>query len=153
MSVVVFRLVKKKWAASAFSGEGARLYGGRWTSPGVAVVYTAASLALAQLEVLVHLPTDRLLGSYAAIRADVPEACVEVYPVQDLPPSWRSDPAPEAAKRIGDLWAREKRSAVLQVPSAVVPSERCFLINPAHKDFGQIKIHGPFDPEIDERLA
>lgn len=150
---VVFRLVKKKWASSAFSGEGARLYGGRWTSPGVPVVYTAGSLALAQLEVLVHLPTDRLLKSYVAFQAVVPDACVDVYPLETLPASWRSNPAPEAAKQVGDAWVKAGRSPVLQVPSAVVPSEPCFLLNPQHEDFSQIRISGPFDPEIDERLA
>ena len=149
----VFRLVKKKWASSAFSGEGARLYGGRWTSPGVSVVYTAGSLALGQLEILVHLPTDRLLKSYVAFQAAVPDACIDVCPPETLPASWRLNPAPEAAKRVGDAWAKESRSAVLQVPSAVVPSESCFLLNPEHEDFGQIEISGPFDPGIDERLV
>jgi len=150
---VVFRLVKKKWASSAFSGEGARLYGGRWTSPGVPVVYTAGSLALAQLEVLVHLPADRLLKSYVAFQAVVPEDCIDVYPPEDLPASWRSNPAPEAAKKVGDSWVKEDRSAVLQVPSAVVPREPCFLLDPHHKDFSQIRVSGPFDPGIDERLV
>jgi len=144
--------VKKKWASSAFSGEGARLYGGRWTSPGVPVVYTAGSLALAQLEVLVHLPTDQLLKSYVAFQAALPEDCIDVYPPEDLPASWRSNPAPESAKQVGDLWVKENRSAVLQVPSAVVPLEPCYLLNPHHKDFSQIQISGPFDPGIDERL-
>jgi len=149
---VVFRLVKKKWASSAFSGEGARLYGGRWTSPGVPVVYTAGSLALAQLEVLVHLPTDQLLKSYVAFQAALPEDCIDVYPPEDLPASWRSNPAPESAKQVGDLWVKENQSAVLQLPSAVVPREPCYLLNPQHKDFSHIQTSGPFDPGIDQRL-
>ena len=145
--------MKKKWASSAFSGEGARLYGGRWSSPGVPVVYTAGSLALAQLEILVHLPTERLLKSYVAFQAVVPDACIDVYPQGELPSSWRSNPSPEAVKQVGDAWARGEPSAVLQVPSAVVPSEPCFLLNPRHEDVGEIEIRGPFDPEIDERLV
>jgi len=117
------------------------------------VVYTAGSLALAQLVILVHLPTERLLQSYVAFQAVVPDGCIDVYPQEKLPSSWRLNPSPEAVKQVGDSWARRERSAVLQVPSAVVPSEPCFLLNPQHEDFGQIKIQGPFDPEIDERLA
>ena len=153
MSVVVFRLVKKKWASSAFSGEDARLYGGRWSSPSIPVVYTAGSLALAQLEILVHLPTERLLKSYVAFQAVVPGGCIDVNPQGALPSSWRSNPSPEAVKQVGDSWARGEPSAVLQVPSAVLPSEPCYLLNPRHKDFRGIEIRGPFDPEVDERLV
>lgn len=117
------------------------------------MVYTAASLALAQLEVLVHLPTDRLLGSYVACRVAIPDEDVEAYPAEKLPSSWRADPAPHAARRIGDQWAREGRSLALGVPSAVVPRERCFLINPLHEGFGRLETHGPFDPEIDGRIS
>ena len=116
------------------------------------VVYTAGSLALAQLEILVHLPTERLLKSFVAFQAVVPDACIDVYPQEELPSSWRSNPSPEVVKQVGDAWAREEPSAVLQVPSAVVPSEPCFLLNP-RRGLGEIEIRGPFDPEIDERLV
>lgn len=153
MPAVAFRLIKKKWTESAFSGEGARRYGGRWNSPGTAMVYAGESLALAQLEVLAGLPIDRLLGSYVAFRVQIPEGCVEAYPLEELPSSWRADPTPQTARRIGDLWIREGRSLALEVPSAVVPRERCYLINPHHEDFECLDIEGPFDPEIDERIS
>ena len=117
------------------------------------MVYTAGSLALAQLEILVHLPTERLLKSFVAFQAVVPGGCINVYPQEELPSSWRSNPSPEAVKQVGNAWARGEPSAVLQVPSAVVPSEPCFLLNPRHEDVGKIEIRGPFDPEIDERLV
>lgn len=117
------------------------------------MVYTAGSLALAGLELLVNLPTDRLLGSYVAFRVLLPEAGIEPLSPADLPPSWRADPAPRAVKAIGDAWVRSGRSLVLSVPSAVVPSERNYLIDPQHGDAGRLQGGAPFDPAIDPRLA
>ena len=77
---------------------------------------------------------------------------MEILPREDLPPAWRRDPAPQSVKNLGDRWVRTARSLVLQVPSAVVPSESNYLINPSHPDFGQIEITGPIDPQIDPRL-
>ena len=151
-AVVAWRLVKAEWAASAFSGEGARLGGGRWNSPGVPVVYLAGTLELAELEVLVNLTTDQLLGSYVAFRVTVPANLIETLPYDALPADWRRDPAPRSARAVGDEWARSGRSAVLRVPSAVVPSSANYLVNPAHPAAGRLGVEGPFDPLLDLRL-
>lgn len=151
-AVVAWRLVKAEWAASAFSGEGARRGGGRWNSPGVPVVYLAGTLELAELEVLVNLATPKLLGSYVAFRVTVPAGLVEALPPGALPADWRRDPAPRSAKTVGDRWVAEGRSAVLRVPSAVVPSSANYLVNPAHPDAGRLGVEGPFDPALDPRL-
>lgn len=147
-----WRLVKTRYVPSAFDGEGARLYGGRFNSVGTAVVYTSGSLALAQLEILVNLPTPRLLEAYAALRVRFDEDLVEVLPLNELPGNWRQNPAPQSVKNIGDRWVRSGRSAVLRVPSAVVPSEWNYLLNPAHPDFHRLAIEEPVDPMIDPRL-
>lgn len=144
--------MKEKYAESAFSGEGARRAGGRFNSPGHPVVYTSESLALAQLEILVNLPTERLLGSYAAFRADIPERRVDTLRREELPKNWREAPAPASVRQIGDQWIELEASLALRVPSAVVPAETNLLINPAHLAFEEIEVEGPFDPEIDERL-
>ncbi|MDT0632937.1 RES family NAD+ phosphorylase [Rubrivirga litoralis] len=151
-AVVVWRLVKARWAATAFDGEGARRGGGRWNSPGVPVVYLAGTLELAQLEVLVNLPTPRLLGSYVAFRVSVPSGLVEAVAPRELPADWRRDPAPRSAQAVGDAWVRAERSAVLRVPSAVVPSSPNYLVNPAHPDARRLVVDGPFDPALDPRL-
>ena len=151
-AVVAWRLTKAAWAGSAFSGEGARLGGGRWNSPGVPVVYLAGTLELAELEVLVNLTTDRLLGSYVAFRVHIPEGLIETLAPSALPADWRRDPAPRSAKRVGDGWARSGRTAVLRVPSAVVPSSPNYLGNPAHPEAGRLGVEGPFDPLLDPRL-
>lgn len=148
----VWRIVKRKYADPAFSGEGARRAGGRFNSPGQPVVYTSESLALAELEMLVHLPTDRLLASYVAFRAHVPSERIDVLDREVLPSNWRSDPAPQSIREIGDEWLWAETSLALRVPSAVVPSEDNVLINPSHPGFEDVQIDGPFDPEIDERL-
>ena len=149
---VAWRLVKARWAATAFDGEGARLGGGRWNSPGVPPVYLAGTLELAELEVLVNLPSPRVLGAYVAFRVGVPGGVVERLPRSALPPDWRRDPAPRSVRAVGDRWVAEGRSAVLRVPSAVVPSSPNYLVNPAHPDAGRLAIDGPFDPALDPRL-
>lgn len=135
-----WRIVKSALAATAFDGEGARLHGGRWNSPGSAVVYTAQSESLAAMELLVQLQASQLLLSYSSIPVDFDNALVEVVDSAALPANWRESPTPSALQQIGDLWVAQQRSVVLQVPSAVVPSELNFLFNPTHPDFTQVTV-------------
>jgi len=147
-----WRIVKTARLATAFDGEGARLHGGRWNSPGTALVYTAESQALAALELLVHLQSSQLLLSYSAVPASFDAKSVEAVDPGRLPRGWRRYPASPALQQIGDHWAAELRSAVLQVPSAIVPDERNFLLNPAHPDFRKIRIGPPAPFAYDARL-
>ena len=147
-----WRITKKKYAENAFSGDGARRAGGRFNSPGRAVVYASSSLALAELEILVNLPTERLLGSYVAFHVGLPTGQVETLPKEDLPPNWRDDPTPKAVKELGDAWLKAKTGLAIEVPSAVVPSESNYLIRPGHPAFESITVSDPFDPQIDPRL-
>ena len=147
-----WRITKKKYAGVAFSGEGARRAGGRFNSPGRAVIYASSSLALAELEILVNLPSERLLGSYLAFRIELPAGQIEALPKEDLPPNWRSNPAPKSVKRLGDKWLEAESSLALQVPSAVVPTEHNYLICPNHPAFKKLTVSEPFDPHIDPRL-
>ena len=146
-----WRIVKEKRAATAFSGKGAADHGGRWNSLGVPVVYTSGFKALAALENLVHLnPPVRF--QYVAIRVVFDVALVERFPLKKLPTDWQLEPPPPATQRIGDVWVREARSAVLALPSVIIPSEPNYLINPAHPDFKQVSIGPPepfaFDPRL-----
>jgi len=147
-----FRIVKAAHAATAFDGEGARLYGGRWNTPGTALVYTAESEALAALELLVRLRAPELLASYVSIPADFDDALVEVLGAASLPRGWRRSPPPTALLRIGDRFAATGRKAVLRVPSAVVPRESNYLLNPAHRDFARVAIGRPRSFDLDPRL-
>ena len=149
----VWRITNAKYADIAFSGEGARRAGGRFNSPGRAVVYTSGSLALAQLEILVNLPTDRLLGNYVGFRVRIPESTVHELARDDLPEDWRADPAPRFAKALGDQWLASGEGIALRVPSAVVPAENNYLLRPSsHPLFGELEVSGSFDPRIDPRL-
>lgn len=146
---VAWRIVKEKHAATAFSGEGARLYGGRWNSAGTSVVYTSGSQALAALESLVHL-NPPVLFKYVAIAAEFDDALIEKATL--LPADWTEEPPPPSTKSIGDLWVKGARSAVLQLPSVIIPGEPNYLLNPAHPDFRKITFGKPqpfaFDPRL-----
>lgn len=146
-----WRIVKEKHAATAFSGEGARLYGGRWNSAGVSMVYTSATLALATLESLVHL-NPPVTFKYVAFPVEFEDNFVEEMAPASLPADWAEEPPPPATKKMGDLWVKESRSAVLKLPSVIIPGESNFMLNPAHPDFRKIAIHKPESFSFDPRL-
>jgi len=146
-----WRIVKAKHAAAAFSGKGAADSGGRWNSRGVAVIYASTSKSLAALECLVHL-NPPVIFTYVAIYIEFDEALVEMFPVKKAPKSWRLEPPPPSTQQIGNLWVSEARSAVMELPSVIIPSESNFLINPAHPDFKQIIVGKPEPFVFDLRL-
>lgn len=148
-----FRLVKARHAERAFEGEGARRWGGRWNPPGVRVVYASESVALAALELLVHLEESALLAHHVVCAVRFPEALVEALDPAALPADWRASPPPLPLQELGGAWLRESRSALLAVPSAIVPSEQNFLLNPAHRDFRRVRRDPPIPFALDPRLA
>jgi RES domain-containing protein len=140
-------------AHTALDGEGARRYGGRWTPKGSAAVYGSATLSLAALERFVHSdpafePTD-LVAIAVEIDANVSMHSVEVA---DLPPTWRQYPAPAALALVGGRWLQEAATAILSVPSVVIPHERNYVINPGHSDVRRL-VAGPPEPfRFDPRM-
>jgi RES domain-containing protein len=149
--LTVWRLTTARFARSAFSGEGARLYGGRWNHKGVPLVYTAETQSLAMLEVLVQ--DEPLRARYVMIEARIPASVrMERLSAADLPTHWRELRAREGLRAIGTEWARKQTAAVLAVPSAVIPAELNYLLNPLHPDFRRISIGKPRRFETDLRL-
>ncbi|MBV9392402.1 MAG: RES domain-containing protein [Verrucomicrobia bacterium] len=148
----VWRIVQRRYVDSAFSGEGSAKYGGRWIHKRTAVVYASQSESLAQLEILVRTSRPGGLASYVLIEAQIPETLIETLEAGELPGDWRQSPEPNSTKNIGTKWVAEGRSAVLAVPSVVVPSELNYILNPAHPDFIKIKIGKPKAIDWDERL-
>ena len=146
-----WRIVREARAAEAFSGEGARQYGGRWNSPGVAIVYASEHQSLAALETLVHLQPRGSLR-FVVFPVEFADDLVERLPNEALPPSWRSEPPGAATMQIGDAWAQSGRTAVLALPSIVVPQEINFLLNPLHPAFSRISIKKPIEFSFDPRL-
>jgi RES domain-containing protein len=153
VTITAWRIFKPKHAKSAFTGEGARLYGGRWNSKGTPVIYTAGSLALAALEMLVHLQAPQVLEAYLAAPVTFDEKLVSDLQQASLPRDLFKTPAPWVLQYLGNTWVREQQSAVLRVPSAVIHSEYNYLLNPAHRDFGKIARGKPRRFRFDPRLA
>lgn len=151
MIVRSWRIVGTGKVAQAFTGGGARRFGGRWNSIGTAVVYTASSISLAALEMLVHLETDAVLARYSVVPVEFEDSLVSE--IKTLPPNWRDDPAPDSTRKIGDAWATRAESVVLSVPSAIVPQERNYILNPLHPEFSaKVKIGTPARFGFDHRL-
>ena len=150
MALTLWRLTKARYAASAFDGEGARLYGGRWNSPGRAVVYLAGSLALAALEILVHVKSQSELEGYVKIRVEVPKDLVAT--VAALPENWQQGRAPDETKAIGDRWLGAGETPLLRVPSVVIPEEYSYLLNPQHPKFSEITVDEAEPFSFDPRL-
>lgn len=146
-----WRIVRAKHAAIALSGKGAAKTGGRWNSRGVAVVYTSCSKSLAALETLVHL-NPPVMFRFVAIRIGFDDTLVETTPLKALPVDWRVEPPPPTTKRLGDAWVRAGHSAILALPSVIIPGELNYLLNPAHPDFKEIVIGRrqpfTFDPRL-----
>ncbi|AFT90069.1 RES family NAD+ phosphorylase [Paraburkholderia phenoliruptrix] len=148
--LTVWRVVTERYADTAFSGEGARLYGGRWNPKGVAMVYTAHTQSLALLEMLVQ--DSPLRAHYVMIPARFPERIVERIDPAGLPADWRDISARGELQQVGATWSQTGTSAVLAVPSAVVPAESNYLINPHHADFVHVEIGAREEWLTDPRL-
>jgi len=151
----LYRITKARYAASAWTGEGAERFGGRWNSRGKRAVYVASSISLAQLEILVHVEKADLLESYCCYEMTVPESQLAVLDTASLPANWRDDPAPEEARLIGDQWLASRSSVGLLIPSTVVPQEYNALLNPQHPEHEKIidqalEIPLQFDPRLSQ---
>lgn len=133
-----YRIVKRKHAATAWTGYGAQTYGGRWNSTGRRAVYCAGSIALAMLEMLVHLNASELLAAYRLFEIEVADAELLRLDSAELTDIWRTDPAPPETQRIGDAWLDAGASVGLLVPSVIVPDESNLVLNPVHPDFAAI---------------
>lgn len=134
----VWRIAKQAFAAD-LAGTGAKFYGGRWNSAGVAVVYAGMSVEICAFETLVHtgdlLPADLML-----VRINLPEndAFYKSYDAADLPAGWDEIPSSIEAVKFGDAFAREGRYLGIIVPSAIIPEARNIIINPAHSALAQV---------------
>ena len=154
--VAAFRIFKANHAGTAMSGEGVKKFGGRWNSPGVAVVYCSSFLALAQLEVLVHLSGITPPATYQFIALTTPADCgirtITASELGQLPFDWKSHPPHMGLQAIGDDWIAKAEFLALRVPSVVSPHEFNILLNPKHPDFAKVIVQAPARLEWDERL-
>jgi RES domain-containing protein len=151
--MLVWRLTRKAHSAEPLNGEGAKRFGGRWNHVGNAVVYTSASLSLAVLEYLVHLPISDLPDDLISIQLRFPDDLPRTeFPSRKLPDNWRRFPAIEELQDLGTDWVRAAKTAILMVPSVVIPSERNYLINPEHSEARQVEVISSEPFALDIRL-
>ncbi|QVL48930.1 MAG: RES domain-containing protein [Thiocapsa sp.] len=150
----VYRLVKERFADTALDGSGAKVYGGRWNRKGHAVVYASDSIALAALELLVHLHRSEVLNEYRLARLDLPDDEVLLLDDAGLPANWREDPAPVSTAAIGAAWLTGGQSLALSVPSVLIPQQRNLLLNPAHGRAGGVFATATLEPfDFDPRFV
>ena len=142
----MWRLARRPFIA--IDGEGARLCGGRWNRPGLAVIYCAANLSLAVLEVLVHLDVElrEFPSDYVKIPMEIPRS-VKLDRIDRLPKDLAH------TIEIGSRWRRTAKTVGLLVPSIVVPEERNLLLNPEHSDFRRLRVHAAQPFRFDTRLS
>ncbi len=147
-----WRICRRRYAAEAASGAGARLYGGRWNSRGVSVVYASTSLALAAVETFVNLEPNLRPADLVSIEGDIPDTVgVRRLDPAILPTDWR-ETRDESLHRFGDEWVQSGESVALLVPSAAIRGEWNVLLNPAHPDFRKMRFGKPERFEFDARM-
>ena len=153
MSVTAWRLVKAKHANTAFDGEGARRFGGRWNERGTPMVYLGGSVSLAALEIFVHLSAADARLEFVTIQVDIPSSlAIGELKLSELPDNWREEPPPHGCKALGTAWIKAGETALLRVPSVIVPSEHNYLVNPHHRAARRLKMHPPQRFGFDARM-
>ena len=140
-------------AQAALDGEGARIYGARWTPRGTPAVYAASHLSLAALEYLVHIDAEDAPDDLVALRISVPDDVSELaFAPASLPADWQRTPSPPQCRAIGAEWAGRGRELLLRVPSVLVPEESNVLVNPMHPDAVGVRPVGSRPFTYDVRL-
>jgi RES domain-containing protein len=150
--IKIWRICRACYADEAFSGEGARRFGGRWNSRGVPMVYASTSLALAAIELFVHLEPNQTPKDLVSIAAELPEAEPAIrWGAEALPPHWWGD-EPALMHELGDRWIREKQSLAVFAPSVPIRLEWNVLINPSHPRVREIRVVGTQPFVFDARM-
>jgi RES domain-containing protein len=152
----IWRLCREPYAAEAFSGEGARRFGGRWNSRGVPMVYASTSLALAAIELFVHLEPGQIPTDMVSICAELPEGePARTIEADLLASGWWTDEAASGAQttqEIGDAWIASRESLAVRVPSVPIRSEWNVLVNPLHPRMSKLRIESAQPFVFDARM-
>lgn len=148
--MIVYRLATEQYVDD-LSGTGAKLWGGRWNSTGVPVLYTTENISLALLEILVRADKTLIPPDYMLLKLEIPEQAglATVYK-NKLKKNWKDDV--EYTQFIGSSFARSGNDLALKVPSAVVDEENNFVLNPTHPDFKKVKIKSISKFQLDKRF-
>ena len=150
--MLVYRITKQKYAAD-LTGRGAAIAGGRWNRKGLPALYTAESRSLAILELLVHC--GRIDDVYGRLvqTIEVMDSPAAVITTDMLSNEWRAVPWKDETVKMGSAWLSGNENLVMQLPSAIVPAENNYLINPAHPEYSKVRIVGEEILNLDPRIA
>ncbi|WP_255486606.1 RES family NAD+ phosphorylase [Mucilaginibacter sp. SP1R1] len=149
--MILYRIAKCNYADD-LSGTGARLYGGRWNSEGRPMLYLASSRALAVLEVLVHLNPLIIPSNFCLATIEVPDTDIVLLDTALLPNNWQDVSAPAILKQLGDAFLKKQERLLMRVPSAVVPEEYNYLLNPLHLNVKDVRVITKEPFSFDDRL-
>jgi len=147
--MISYRLTTSEFADN-LSGEGAKIYGGRWNPVGVAALYISEFISLSILEILVRANKFTSPDTYTLLSVQIPESSIATIELKKLKAGWQNHI--EYTRAIGGDFLKMNQTLALKIPSAIVPQEHNFLINPLHKDFKKVKIVGSELLELDKRL-
>jgi len=148
----LFRFCRKR-RANDLSGTGAKLVGGRWNSPGVAMLYTSENRALALAEYWVHVHPSNLPTDVCVVEIEVPDTTrIMSIPLSSLPENWRAGPPLKSLRQTGDQWILKGLSLILKAPSAIMPLEFNYILNPAHQDMAAVSVISITDYVWDRRM-
>ena len=147
-----WKICRRRYAADAATGEGARLYGGRWNSRGVPMIYASTSLALSAIETFVNLEPNLQPKDLVSIEGEIPDRMeIAQQDLKSLPQDWH-ETRDESLHHFGDEWIRASKTVALLVPSAAILGEWNVLLNPSHSDFRKIRFREPKAFAFDLRM-
>lgn len=150
----LYRISQEKYA-NDLSGNGARLFGGRWNSEGKFALYTSSSRSLALLETLAHTPAKLLqVKTYFLITLNLPDtAVVQEVNIKKFPTGWDGTEIRAITQKTGDDFLSTVKNLAMAVPSVLMPEELNFVLNPQHSDFKKVKIIHQRRIHFDKRVG
>ena len=149
--MLVYRIGKTRYATD-LSGEGARLYGGRWNHKLTACIYTSESRALAVLEYTVNVNIEAIPRSLSITVIEIPSSSIFTLTENKLPGNWKESPAPGDTKDFVTQLLKAAKTAIIKIPSAIISQECNYLLNPAHINSKAFKIVEVSDFVYDVRI-
>lgn len=148
----IYRIAKTQFI-NDLSGEGARLFGGRWNKVGDGMLYFSQNLSLSLLEIIVHVDYAVLPLDYSFLEVEIPDSSIKkIQSIDFIEPKWSTEAAVNQLQMLGSNWLKKNESLAMRVPSAVMLEENNILINPSHKDFAKLKIIKIGKMDFDPRL-
>lgn len=149
--MIVYRIGKTKFS-NDLTGEGARLFGGRWNQAGTACMYTSENRALAVLEYTVNVNIDDIPRALSITEIEIPDTGIQELNISDLPGNWTEVPSPSSTKDFGTNLLKTSATGIIKIPSSIIPQEYNFILNPLHIDSKHFRIRSIQDFVYDVRI-